>query len=84
MPDSQQLTSNPRFVALHDGAGKAFLTLVSKEDDALHIWGAGWCDDEDNALGWSAGSWNAVREAGQLPDVDGLPQAYSWSELKED
>jgi hypothetical protein len=79
---SQKL-ANPRFVQFHDGAGKAFLFLVTKEDEGEHLSGAVWCDDIDNAAGLSEG-WNARTQIGRNDDSLEIPGGASWSPYAEE
>ena len=74
MAESQQL-SYPRFVKFHDGAGKAFLFLVTKEDEGEHLSGIVWCDDPDNNAGLTEGQWNARVQIGRGDPSKGA----SWS-----
>ena len=78
MADISQTLIDPRFVKFHDGAGKAFLFLVTKEDANEHASGAVWCDDEDNAAGLSQG-WNARTQIGRGDAGKGA----SWSPFQE-
>ena len=79
MAESQSL-ANPRFVRFHDGAGKSFLFLVTKEDDGEHLSGAVWCDDPDNQAGLTEGQWNARVQIGR-GDID---KRASWSPFDGD
>lgn len=74
MSEISQTLVEPRFVKFHDGHGKAFLFLVTKEDDGEHLSGAVWCDDTDNAAGLTEG-WNARVQIGR-GDPD---KGASWS-----
>lgn len=79
MSESQTLLPDgPKFVKFHDGAGKSFVFLVTKEDDGEHLSGAVWCDDLDNAAGLSEG-WNARTQIGR-GDVS---KGASWSPFGE-
>ena len=77
MAESQKLI-NPRFVKFHDGAGKSFCMLVTKEDADEHASGAVWCDDIDNAAGLSEG-WNTRVQIGRGDASKGA----SWSPFTE-
>ncbi len=82
MTDSQQL-STPRFVKYHDGAGKAFAFLVTKEDEGEHLSGAVWCDDLDNHAGLSDG-WNPRVQIGRSNDAAEIPSGGAWSPFDND
>jgi hypothetical protein len=76
MSNSQVLIpTGPEFVKFHDGAGKAFVFLVTKEDEGEHFSGAVWCDDEDNAAGLAEGQWNSRVQVGR----GGPDKGVSWS-----
>lgn len=77
MADISQTLVQPFFVQLHDGAGKAFVFEVHKVDEGEHYSGCVWCDDQDNELGYTAGSWNSVQQIGR---GDGSKGA-SWSPI---
>lgn len=73
-PDISQTLVSPYYVKLHDGQGKAFAFLVTKEDEGEHLSGTAWVDDTDNALGLSEG-WAAMRQIGRGDASKGA----SWS-----
>jgi hypothetical protein len=77
VPERQNLVK-PTFVKFHDGTGKAFLFLVTKEDDGQHLSGAVWCDDNDNGAGLSEG-WNSRVQIGRNDDTLPIPGGASWS-----
>ena len=79
MADISQTLIVPRFVKFHDGGGKAFLFLVTKEDDNEHLSGAIWCDDNDNEAGLAPG-WNGRVQIGRGDAGKGA----SWSPFPED
>jgi len=83
MADISQTLIVPRFVKFHDGGGKSFVFLVTKEDPSAdgslnEYSGAVWCDDEDNAAGLSQG-WNARTQIGRGDPGKGA----SWSPFQE-
>lgn len=80
--DSQSLV-HPKFVKFHDGEGKSFVMLVTKEDDGQHLSGAVWCDDNDNAAGLSEG-WNPRVQIGRNDDSLEVPGGASWSPFTDD
>ncbi len=80
MSESESQTLQyPEFVRFHDGEGKAFVFMVTKEDAGEHLSGAVWCDDPDNAAGLTEGQWNARVQIGR-----GGPDAgASWSHFDD-
>lgn len=72
----------PRFVQFHDGMGKSFLFLVTKEDEGEHLSGTVWCDDIDNDAGLAEG-WNARVQIGRADDSEEIPGGASWSPFPE-
>ena len=81
MAESQTLIY-PRYVKYHDGAGKSFLFLVTKEDEGEHLSGAVWCDDPDNTAGLTEG-WNARKIAQELTTLpDAKRKLLSPDEMK--
>lgn len=78
----------PRFVRFHDGIGKSFLFLVTKadesEDGSLNqLSGVVWCDDGDNNVGLSEGTWTPQVQVGRSDDSQPLPGGASWSPFPE-
>ena len=78
MADISQTLIDPYYVRFHDGNGKAFAFLVTKEDANESLSGAVWCDDQDNAAGLSTG-WNSRVQIGRGDPGKGA----SWSPFGE-
>lgn len=77
MADISQKLVDPFYVQLNDGKGKAFVFLVTKVDDGEHYSGTVWCDDADNELGLSAGTWTPQVQIGR----GGPDSGASWSPI---
>lgn len=73
------LEGGPRWVKFHDGGGKAFAMLVTKEDEGEHVSGTVWCDDANNDAGLSEGQWNSRTQIGRNDDSLDVPAGASWS-----